>query len=96
MLDRYGDEIAAIVIGPYDLSFTMNMPAKFDAPEFQAAVKEVFDICLKRNKSVGIFCDNTAQAEKYRAMGANFLWMCTDDQIVKAGLRAIIAPLAKE
>ena len=95
MLDAYGEEIAAIVIGPYDLSFTMGMPAQFDAPEFQAAVKQIFDICLARGKSVGIFCDCPAQAEKYRAMGANFLWMCTDDQIVKAGLRAMIAPLAK-
>ena len=33
-------------------------------------------------------------AKKYRAMGANFMWMCTDDQIVKAGLRAMIAPIA--
>lgn len=95
MLDRYGDDIAAIVIGPYDLSFTMGIPAQFDAPAFQAAVQQIFDICADWGKSVGIFCDTTAQAEKYRAMGANFMWMCTDDQIVKAGLRSIIAPLAE-
>ena len=94
MLDAYGDEIAAIVIGPYDLSFTMNMPAQFDNPQFLAAVQEIFDICNARNQSVGIFCDSTEQAKKYRAMGANFMWMCTDDQIVRAGLRSIIAPLS--
>ena len=94
MLDVYRNEISAIVIGPYDLSFTMNMPAQFDHPEFQAAVKKIFDICMKKGVSVGIFCDNQETAEKYRSMGANFLWMCTDDQIVKAGLRSIIAPLA--
>ena len=93
MLDHYGDEIAAIVIGPYDLSFTLGMPANFDNPIFQNAVKNIFDICLSRKKSVGIFCDNTAQAVKYREMGSNFMWMCTDDQIVKAGMRAIIEPL---
>ena len=95
MLDAYGDEIAAIVIGPYDLSFTMNMPTKFDDPQFQAAVKKIFDICNSRGKSVGIFCDSAEQARKYREMGANFMWMCTDDQIVKAGLRSVIAPLAQ-
>ena len=94
MLEAYGDEIAAIVIGPYDLSFTMNMPAEFNNPQFIAAVKEIFDICISRKKSVGIFCDSTEQARKYREMGANFMWMCTDDQIVRAGLRAVIAPLA--
>ena len=94
MLELYGEEIAAIVIGPYDLSFTMGRPAEFDNPEFQSAVKKIFDICIARKKSVGIFCDGPAQAEKYIAMGANFMWMCTDDQIVKAGLRAMIAPIA--
>ena len=93
MLDLYGDEIAAIVIGPYDLSFTMGMPAEFDRSEFQSAVKEIFDICISRKKSVGIFCDGPVPASKYIAMGANFMWMCTDDQIVKAGLRAMIAPI---
>jgi len=96
MLERYGDEIAAIAIGPYDLSFTLGMPAEFENPVFQEAVKEVLDICLARGKSVGIFCDTTAQAEKYRAMGANFMWVCTDDQLLRAGLRAIVAPLAEE
>ena len=94
MLEQYGDEIAAIVIGPYDLSFTMGMPAQFDNPAFQAAVQNIFDICRLKGTSVGIFCDGPAQAEKYIGMGANFLWMCTDDQIVKAGLRAMIAPIA--
>ena len=60
----------------------------------QHHMQGIFDICKAYGKSVGIFCDNTAQAEAYRAMGANFLWMCTDDQLVRAGLRAIIAPLA--
>ena len=50
MLEAYGDEIAAIVIGPYDLSFTMNMPAEFNNPQFIAAVKEIFDICISRKK----------------------------------------------
>lgn len=94
MLALYGNEIAAIVIGPYDLSFTMGMPAQFDDPIFLSAVQNIFDICRARGKSVGIFCDGPAPAEKYIGMGANFLWMCTDDQIVKAGLRAMISPIA--
>ena len=94
MLDQYGHEIASIVIGPYDLSFTMGMPAQFDRPEFQAMVQKIFDICKAKNANVGIFCDNTAQAQKYRAMGANFLWMCTDDQLIKAALNAILKPMA--
>jgi len=94
MLALFRDEIAAIVIGPYDLSFTLGMPAQFEDPVFLRAVKEIFDICLSHEKSVGIFCDNPAHAKKYVAMGANFMWMCTDDQLVKAGMKALIAPIS--
>ncbi len=94
MLDSWGEQIAAVVVGPYDLSFTMGIEQQFDAPEFIAAVKRIFDICAERNKSVGIFCDNERQARIWRGMGANFMWMCTDDQLILAGMRAIIGAMA--
>ena len=93
MLDAYGEHIAAVVVGPYDLSFTMGLEAQFEHPDFRAAVKRVFDICIERGKSVGIFCDNTEQAKRWRALGANFMWMCTDDQLYMAGMRSIIGAM---
>lgn len=93
MLEQYGEHIAAVVVGPYDLSFTMEMEAQFDRPEFIAAVKQVFDICAGYGKSVGIFCDNTEYAKRWRELGANFMWMCTDDQLFLAGMRSIIKPM---
>lgn len=94
MLSLFGNEIAAIVIGPYDLSFTLGMPAQFENPIFINAVKEIFSICHTYEKSVGIFCDTPSHARKYIGMGANFLWMCTDDQLIKAGMNALIKPIA--
>lgn len=93
MLDRYGDEISAVLIGPYDLSFTMGIETQFEHPDFIAAVKRVFDLCIARGKSVGIFCDNAEQARKWRREGANFLWMCTDEQLMLCGLRTILKPM---
>ncbi|MBQ9761195.1 MAG: hypothetical protein IJW16_07585 [Clostridia bacterium] len=93
MLDRYGEHIAAVLIGPYDLSFTMGIETQFEHPDFYAAVQRVFDICIERNKSVGVFCDNIEQAKKWREMGANFMWMCTDDQLLLAGIRACLKPM---
>jgi len=93
MLSMYGDEIAAIVVGPYDLSISMGLEGQFTHPDFVAAVKEIFDICIRRNKSVGIFCDNTEAAKRWRELGANFMWMCTDDQLFVAGMRAVIRPM---
>ena len=96
MLDTYGDEIAAVVIGPYDLSTTMGIERQFENPALIAAIQKIFDICIERGKSVGIFCDTTAQAKRYREMGANFMWMCCDDQLVLHGLRGIIKPMTEE
>lgn len=95
MLDTYKEHIAAVVIGPYDLSFAMGIETQFESPLFLDAVKRVFDICIERGKSVGIFCDNTEQAKKWRALGANFMWMCTDDQLILHAMRAIIKPITE-
>jgi 2-dehydro-3-deoxyglucarate aldolase len=35
----------AILIGPYDLSASMNLAAKFDAPEFLSATEKIRDVC---------------------------------------------------
>ena len=95
MLAKYGEEIAAIVVGPYDLSISMGLEGQFTHSDFVAAVKEIFDICKQHQKSVGIFCDNTEAAQRWRELGANFLWMCTDDQLFVAGMRAVIRPMSQ-
>ena len=95
MLDTYGDQIAGVLIGPYDLSFTMGIETQFENPAFIAAVERVFEICIQRGKSVGIFCDSTEQAMKWRAKGANLMWVRTDEQLMLAGLRATFKPLCE-
>ncbi len=94
MLAEYDGEIAAVVIGPYDLSSSMGMFKRFERPEFLSCVQRVFDICNENRKSVGIFCDDRAAGEKYRAMGANLFWMCTDDELYREGMNRIIRPFA--
>ena len=95
MLDTYGAQISAVVIGPYDLSISVGHCQEFEHPEFLGAVKRIFDICKEKGVSYGIFCDSKAQAEKWRRAGANFLWMCTDDQLILTGMRAHLKPIAE-
>ena len=56
--------IDAVFIGPYDLSGSLGIPGRIDAPEVQAHIREVRDACLTRGKPLGIF---TAEAEAARA-----------------------------
>lgn len=85
MLEKYGEEISAIIIGPYDLSVILQKPFDFENPEHVEAVQKVFDICKKYNKSSGIFCDNEVIAERYYKMGANVLWTATDINMFMRG-----------
>ena len=96
MLEQYGEHIGGVLVGPYDLSFTMGIERQFDSPEFIGAVQKVFDICKEYNISAGIFCDSINDARKWRAMGANLMWVCCDDQLMRFGLRSQIKALADE
>lgn len=90
MLETYGEYISAIIIGPYDMSVMVGTPANIASEEMNKAIQEVFDICKKYKKSCGIFCDNEVLAKKYRAMGANVLWMAVDRDYYMRGFNEMI------
>ena len=85
MLEKYGEYISAVVIGPYDLSVTLGILEQFDNKKHLEAVQQVFDICKNFNKSTGIFVDTLQKAQQYYDMGANFLWVGTDLNMFVSG-----------
>jgi 2-dehydro-3-deoxyglucarate aldolase len=46
--------VDAILIGPYDLSASMGLVAKFDSPEFIAAMDRIRALCSQRNVPCGV------------------------------------------
>lgn len=78
MLEKFGEYISAVIIGPYDMSVAVGTPCDIASKEMMSAIQEVFEICKKYDKSCGIFCDDEEKAKIYRKMGANVLWMATD------------------
>lgn len=46
------DGVDGIFVGPYDLSISMGIPGRFDAPEFQAALDRILAAC----RAAGKFC----------------------------------------
>ena len=44
----------AILIGPYDLSSSLNIPGKFDHKLYKSKLKKIKDICKKNNTTIGI------------------------------------------
>ena len=95
MLDTYGDEIAAVMIGPYDLSILMGTPLNTMSEEVQAGVQKIFDLSRAYGKSCGIFCDDTQVAEHYRKMGANVLWTGLEVQLLQMGINQTFGRLSQ-
>ena len=85
ILNRYGKYISAVMIGPYDLSVMVGTPLDIHSDKMNKAVKEIFDISNSYGKSCGIFCDDGAAAEKFRAMGCNVLWTGADTGFLMRG-----------
>ena len=85
MLEKYGEHIDAVIIGPNDMSVMLGTPFDCKSPVMEKAVQRVFDISRAHKKSCGIFCNDAEDAAHYRAMGANVLWTASDLQFYMRG-----------
>lgn len=90
MLEKYGEYISAVIVGPYDMSVMVGTPCDIASEQMTAAIKKVFEISRKYNKSCGIFCDDEELAKKYRSWGANVLWMATDRDYFLRGMNSFL------
>ncbi len=65
----------AVLIGPYDLSASMNLTAQFENPEFKAKLQLIFDKTRAANVACGIHvvAPDTTQLESYMRKGYCFL-----------------------
>ena len=67
------------------LSVMLNKPFDFENERFLQSVQKIFDICKDNNISSGIFCDDEIKAKRYYEMGANVLWVATDNNFFMRG-----------
>lgn len=47
------EDIDGAMVGPYDLSGSLNIPGKLDHPKVREATKRVIDVCRKAGKACG-------------------------------------------
>tara|TARA_R100001129_G_scaffold185263_1_gene172805 strand:+ start:5476 stop:6162 length:687 start_codon:yes stop_codon:yes gene_type:complete len=65
------------LIGPYDLSLSLNVPGKFDKPEFTCYIDKVYDSIPKEKIAVHIPNDVKNELLKYKDCGLKCLGMDT-------------------
>ena len=78
ILDTYGDQIASVIIGPYDFSIMLGEPGNTLCDKCQEYFKKVFDVCKSYKKSCGIYCNDENAANVYKKLGAEVFWFSTE------------------
>lgn len=84
----------AIIIGPYDLSASMNLTAQFSHPDFSAALATILVACKKLKKAAGVHIVNPDSSELTRRIseGYQFIAYSIDSVFMN---KAVTNPLIK-
>jgi 2-dehydro-3-deoxyglucarate aldolase/4-hydroxy-2-oxoheptanedioate aldolase len=82
--------IDAILVGPFDLSGSMNLLGQITHPEVQAAIDRVRNHCQTINLPVGIFAVNAEAAKKAISQGFNLLALGMDAFFLWQGAKAAL------
>ncbi len=94
-------EIAAIegvdvlFVGPLDLSISINMPGRFDDPEFKVILAKIAKTAKSHEKAAGILVPSTDQLEMVRDMGFTFVAVGSDGGMVMAAMQNTWEALSK-
>lgn len=96
ILDRYGKELAGVLIGPYDTSIMIGTPLDILSDVMTDYIRNVFAICNEYGISCGSFVDGPALIARYRDLGANVYWTGTEIGLLCAGFKDVCDTFKEE
>jgi 2-dehydro-3-deoxyglucarate aldolase/4-hydroxy-2-oxoheptanedioate aldolase len=79
------DGIDVLWVGHFDLSNFMGIPAKFDDPRFDAAMRRVAEVSRRHGKAAGFMATDKAWVERAQAMGYTMIAAGTDTGLLQQG-----------
>ncbi|NLC42734.1 MAG: hypothetical protein GX783_00460 [Clostridiales bacterium] len=88
ILERYGDEIAGVIIGPSDMSIACGCNLDIKAAPVVDNIRRTIEICASHNKSVGIFTSES-DIQYYYDQGMNIFWTGTEMSLIAKGISCI-------
>jgi len=83
--------VDGVFIGPADLSASLGHVGNAAHPEVQAAIEDAIARILKAGKAPGILTSDEAQARRYLSLGAVFVAVGLDTQILMRETTALAA-----
>jgi len=93
--ERGMDGIDIIYIGPYDLSQSLGIPGKVHDQRVVAKVEEIVAQAKEKDRFVGIYVDDIETAQRYIALGVQFITLSVDVTIFAQACDALIDKFEK-
>jgi 2-keto-3-deoxy-L-rhamnonate aldolase RhmA len=87
------DGIDVLWLGHFDLTNFLGIPGDFGHPKYLDAVKQIVAAAKTHKKGLGFMPASPELAAQYRALGFNMFGGGTDQAILSAGMKVILAPL---
>lgn len=91
MLEKYGEHVAGVIVGPSDLTSAMGFPT-FGGPkseEYYDYIRKVIRVSKAHGKSSGIFMGGDADIERWHKEGMNIYWVSTELGMLFAEVRRV-------
>ena len=85
--------IDAVLIGPYDLSASMNKPGQVTDPEVQSAIARVKQVCATTGIPISIFAGNLETGKQALQDGYNFVAVHTDVGLISGMYSQLVKTL---
>jgi 4-hydroxy-2-oxoheptanedioate aldolase len=87
-------DVDALLIGPHDLSISMDIPEDYANPKFTDAIQKIIDAARGADRGVGFhFSFGIDEARHWAEMGANLIIHSTDIFLVQQSLTTDIKSL---
>lgn len=80
-------QVAAAIIGPFDLSQSLGVPGQFSSAVFSAAVDAVVEAAARAGVPSGAMMPTPALAADWSARGMSIRWIGTEVSLFMAGYR---------
>ncbi len=95
ILKKYKDELAGVLIGPYDASIMLGTPLDILSEEMTEFVGKVFSLCKEAEISCGSFVDDKTLIKRYRNLGGNIFWTGSEISLLSESYKALCKEFEK-
>ena len=87
--------VDAVLVGPFDLSVSLGIPAELTHPKEVEAIEKVVQVCLQHNTIAGVHMFDVAQITEWIAKGMRLISYSSDINMLADAAAKDVAELKK-